>query len=119
MDVLFYSDLLYIADLKAVFKPLIEVVKEVGVKHIVFLSVQGAEKQSYIPHHKIEKLIVESQIPYTFIRPAYFMQNFITTLGKDIDLFSIVLQLSLKSFWEGRRMYYLKNVSLIKHRIDE
>lgn len=73
-----------IADVKAVFKPLVDAAKEVGVKHIVFLSVQGVENQSYIPHHKIERLIVESDIPYTFLRPAYFMQNFTTTLRKDI-----------------------------------
>ena len=84
IDVLFLLRPPNIADVKAVFKPLIEVAKEVGVKHIVFLSVQGAEKQSYIPHHKIEKLILESRISYTFLRPAYFMQNFSTTLRKDI-----------------------------------
>ncbi|ADR21320.1 NAD(P)-dependent oxidoreductase [Marivirga tractuosa] len=84
IDVLFLLRPPNIADVKAVFKPLIVAAKEANVKHIVFLSVQGAEKQSYIPHHKIEKLIVESEIPYTFLRPAYFMQNFITTLRKDI-----------------------------------
>ncbi len=66
------------------FKPIIDTCKESGVKHIVFLSVQGVEKSKIIPHHKIEKLIVDSKIPYTFLRPAYFMQNFTTTLHKDI-----------------------------------
>lgn len=84
IDVLFLLRPPNIADVKAVFKPLIEAAKIAGLKHIVFLSVQGAEKQSYIPHHKIEKLIMESEIPYTFLRPAYIMQNFITTLRKDI-----------------------------------
>jgi nucleoside-diphosphate-sugar epimerase len=46
--------------------------------------VQGVEKSKIIPHHKIEKLIVESKIPYTFLRPAYFMQNFTTTLHTDL-----------------------------------
>jgi len=54
------------------------------VEHIVFLSVQGVEKSKIIPHHKIEKLIVESKIPFTFLRPAYFMQNFTTNLHKDL-----------------------------------
>jgi len=84
IDVFFLLRPPNIADVNAVFKPLIDAAKEVKVKHIVFLSVQGAEKQSYIPHHKIEKLILQSEIPYTFLRPAYFMQNFITTLRKDI-----------------------------------
>lgn len=37
-----------------------------------------------IPHQKIERLIVESGIPYTFLRPAYFMQNFTGNLQNDL-----------------------------------
>ncbi len=73
-----------ISDTETYFKPLINFAKQGGIQHIVFLSVQGVEKSSIIPHHKIEKLIVESKIPYTFLRPAYFMQNFTTTLRKDL-----------------------------------
>ncbi len=73
-----------ISDVKKYFKPLIETAKKVGVKHIVFLSVQGVEKSTIIPHHKIEKLIVNSGIPYTFLRPAYFMQNFMGNLHTDL-----------------------------------
>ena len=57
---------------------------ECSISHIVFLSVQGVEKSKIIPHHKIEKLILESKIGYTFLRPAYFMQNFTTTLRHDL-----------------------------------
>jgi uncharacterized protein YbjT (DUF2867 family) len=73
-----------ISDSQKYFKPLIEVAQKCEVKHIVFLSVQGVEKSSIIPHHKIEKMIIESGIPYTFLRPAYFMQNFTTTLHDDL-----------------------------------
>jgi uncharacterized protein YbjT (DUF2867 family) len=73
-----------ISDTKKYFKPLIDAAKEKRVEHIIFLSVQGVEKSTIIPHHKIEKLIVESGIPYTFLRPAYFMQNFSTTLRHDL-----------------------------------
>jgi hypothetical protein len=66
------------------FKPIIDTCKDKAVKHIIFLSVQGVEKSKIIPHHKIEKLIVDSKIPYTFLRPAYFMQNFTTTLRNDL-----------------------------------
>lgn len=83
-DILFLLRPPQISDVKKYFKPLIDTCKDVDVKHIVFLSVQGVEKSTVIPHHKIEKLIVESEIPYTFLRPAYFMQNFTTTLRKDI-----------------------------------
>jgi len=73
-----------ISEVEKFFKPLINTCKEKCVKHIVFLSVQGVEKSKIIPHHKIEKLIVDSKIPYTFLRPAYFMQNFTTTLRNDL-----------------------------------
>jgi len=73
-----------ISEVEKYFKPIIQTCKDVGVKHIVFLSVQGVEKSKIIPHHKIEKLIVESKIKYTFLRPAYFMQNFTTTLRNDL-----------------------------------
>lgn len=83
-DALFLLRPPQLADVKKYFKPLIEVAVAANVKHIVFLSVQGAPKNPIIPHHKIEKLIVRSGIPYTFLRPAYFMQNFTTTLHKDL-----------------------------------
>jgi len=73
-----------LTDIARYFEPLIASAKKNRVQHIVFLSVQGAEKSSVIPHHKIEKRIKDSGIPYTFIRPAYFMQNFTTTLLEDI-----------------------------------
>jgi len=55
-----------------------------GVKHIVFLSVQGAERNRFIPHHKIERRLMASGVPYTFLRPAYFMQNFTSTLHDEL-----------------------------------
>lgn len=73
-----------ISDTEKYFKPLIEVARKVGIKHIIFLSVQGVEKSTIIPHHKIEKLIVDSNISYTFLRPAYFMQNFLGNLHSDL-----------------------------------
>ncbi len=83
-DILFLLRPPQISDTEKYFEPLIESAKAQKVKHIIFLSVQGVEKSSIIPHHKIEKMIVESCIPYTFLRPAYFMQNFTTTLHPDI-----------------------------------
>jgi len=83
-DVLFLLRPPQISDVKKYFVPLIETAKQSSIKHIVFLSVQGVENSKIIPHHKIEKLIVDSKIPYTFLRPAYFMQNFTTTLRNDL-----------------------------------
>jgi uncharacterized protein YbjT (DUF2867 family) len=84
IDVLFLLRPPPIADVEKYFRPLVEASVKQGVRHIVFLSVQGADKSKLIPHHKIEKLIIAAGIPYTFLRPAYFMQNFSTTLRNDI-----------------------------------
>lgn len=84
MDLLFLLRPPQISNAQKYFAPLIEVAKQASLKHIVFLSVQGVEDSKIIPHHTIEKLIVDSKIPYTFLRPAYFMQNFTTTLRNDL-----------------------------------
>jgi uncharacterized protein YbjT (DUF2867 family) len=83
-DLLFLLRPPQISDIKKYFAPLIETAKKSSIKHIVFLSVQGVENSKIIPHHKIEKLIVDSKLPYTFLQPAYFMQNFTSTLRNDL-----------------------------------
>lgn len=74
-----------IAEVEKYFRPLLVAAKNKGVKEIVFLSVQGVERSSIIPHYKIEKLIEELGFDYIFLRPSYFMQNLTTTLLKDIQ----------------------------------
>ena len=83
-DILFLLLPPQISAVEKYFTPIIDTCIGKGVKHIVFLSVQGVEKSKIIPHHKIEKIIVDSKIPYTFLRPAYFMQNFTTMLSNDL-----------------------------------
>lgn len=74
----------HITDVQGIFKPFIDACKEVNVRQIVFLSLLGIEKNPFPPHYKIEKEIVKSRIPYTFIRPSFFMQNLSTTHVADI-----------------------------------
>jgi uncharacterized protein YbjT (DUF2867 family) len=61
---------------------LVNEAKKVGVKYIVKQSVLGADaKPGTTPsrlHRQAEKIIEESEIPFTFLRPNFFMQNFIT-----------------------------------------
>jgi uncharacterized protein YbjT (DUF2867 family) len=61
---------------------LVNEAKKVGVKYIVKQSVLGADaKPGTTPsrlHRQAEKIIEESKIPFTFLRPNFFMQNFIT-----------------------------------------
>lgn len=73
-----------ISKIHAYFKPLLKAISKSTVRQLLFLSGQGAEQSSMIPHHKIESLVKAYGIPYVFLRPSYFMQNLTTTLYKDI-----------------------------------
>ncbi len=84
VDILFLLRPPHISDVKAVFEPLLIAAQSSGIKKVVFLSVQGVEKSSIIPHYKIEALIKELNFEYIFVRPSYFMQNLTTTLLPDI-----------------------------------
>jgi len=66
------------------FGDLIESAAQHGVTHIVFLSVQGAERNCLIPHHRTEQRLRSSGVPCTLLRPAYFMQNFTSTLRDEL-----------------------------------
>ena len=65
--------------------------KKAGVKHIVKLSNMelGADAEAtllpLIWHRQAEKIVVELGIPYTFVRPSVFMQNFINIYGPTIQ----------------------------------
>lgn len=74
----------HISDVSECFSPLLEKIKQKGITEVVFLSVQGADFSSMIPHNKIEKLIQKFRLNYIFLRPSYFMQNITTTLLSDI-----------------------------------
>ena len=64
--------------------PALAAAKRAGVKHIVFLSLQGAESSSIVPHAKIEKWLRASGLSWTFLRPSFFMQNLSTTHVSEI-----------------------------------
>jgi uncharacterized protein YbjT (DUF2867 family) len=84
VDILFLLRPPHISKVDIFFRPLLNSAKKNGIKNLVFLSVQGAEKNRVIPHNKIEHLIVEFGFNYIFVRPSYFMQNLTTTLLSEI-----------------------------------
>ncbi|MFW5784892.1 MAG: SDR family oxidoreductase [Chitinispirillaceae bacterium] len=84
VDKIFFIRPPSISDVKKYIAPFIRCAADTKVKHIVFMSLQGVEKNSFVPHHAIEKCIVESEIPYTFLRPSFFMQNLSTTHREEI-----------------------------------
>lgn len=56
-------------------RPFIEACQQAGVQQLVFLSLQGVEQNTFTPHAKIEGIIRRVGVPYTFLRPSFFMQN--------------------------------------------
>lgn len=60
-------------------KNVADAAKSEGVKHILYSSVGGAERQTKLPHFdvkfEIEKYIKSLGITYTIIRPVFFMDN--------------------------------------------
>jgi uncharacterized protein YbjT (DUF2867 family) len=55
--------------------------KKAGIRHIVKQSVMGADLEADVGtmrlHRQVEDIIEQSGIPFTFLRPNEFMQNFI------------------------------------------
>ncbi|MDP8942353.1 MAG: SDR family oxidoreductase, partial [Thermoproteota archaeon] len=62
--------------------------KKAGIRHIVKQSIMGADLQADVEamrlHRQAEKIIEESGIPYSFLRPNEFMQGFINFQGPTI-----------------------------------
>jgi uncharacterized protein YbjT (DUF2867 family) len=55
VDVLFLLRPPQISEVDKFFRPLLVAAKANGIRNVIFLSVQGAEKSKVIPHNKIEK----------------------------------------------------------------
>jgi len=66
-------------------RPAIDYAAAVGMQHIVFLSLLGAEKNRIVPHAKVEALLQAGSVPYTLLRSGFFMQNLSTTHRQDIQ----------------------------------
>ena len=56
--------------------PFIEEARKKGIEHIASLTAFGAEKDDHFMLRILEKNIEASGIPYTHVRPNWFMQNF-------------------------------------------
>lgn len=84
MDKLFLLRPPQVSDVDKYIKPVILAAKQAGITQIVFLSLQGVENNKITPHYKIEQLILQAKLPYTFLRPSFFMQNLSTTHRQEI-----------------------------------
>lgn len=63
---------------------LIDRAAEAGVEHVVFLSVIGADTQTWVPHHDVEQHLLRSKLAWTFLRAGFFAQNLADAYREDI-----------------------------------
>ncbi len=64
-------------------RPLIEAIEESSVQHIVHLSAMGTEERPDFSLRKVERLVEATGIPYTHLRPNFFMQVYSTGALRD------------------------------------
>jgi uncharacterized protein YbjT (DUF2867 family) len=64
--------------------PAVAAARNAGVRHVVFLSLQGAEKNRLVPHATVEEWLRSSGLQWTFVRASFFHQNLSTTHAADI-----------------------------------
>ncbi len=73
-----------ISNVKDTLNVLVDVARDRGVEHVVFLSVIGADRTRYIPHYAVERHLERSGVPYTFLRAGFFAQNLSDAYRADI-----------------------------------
>jgi uncharacterized protein YbjT (DUF2867 family) len=67
--------------------PFIHAAERAGCRHVVYVSVFGADRARFIPHHTVEAALRDSAMSATVLRCSFFMQNLhraISTHGVDI-----------------------------------
>ncbi|ADL53565.1 NmrA family NAD(P)-binding protein [Clostridium cellulovorans] len=73
-------------DVKEHVFPFIDKAKQMGVLQIIFISILGIDKNPLAQHRRIEKYLKEIEVPYTIIRPSYFMQKLNTMYRHEIKV---------------------------------
>lgn len=73
-----------IARVKPTLNRLVDVAAELGAGHVVFSSVQGADTNRVVPHHRVEQHILASGLAWTMLRPGFFAQNLTDAYRADI-----------------------------------
>lgn len=64
-----------VADVRSTLNVLVDRALEAGVEHVAFLSVEGADRQPWVPHHDVEKHLATRGVSATILRPGFFAQN--------------------------------------------
>jgi uncharacterized protein YbjT (DUF2867 family) len=100
--------------------------KKAGIRHIVKHSVMGADLEADVGtfrlHRQAEKIIEQSEIPFTFVRPNEFMQNFVNFHShfiKNNNAFYLPLEDAKVSLVDVRDIAAVAVKSLTEDRSDK
>ncbi len=75
-----------VSDVSRYIFPFLARAESLGVKHIVFVSIVGAERSRIFANHRTENHIKKLSVPTTILRPSLYMQNLSTFHRQDILL---------------------------------
>jgi uncharacterized protein YbjT (DUF2867 family) len=64
------------ANAPALLGPVVTAAKATGVQQIVLISAFGVNHNEQAPMRIVEHLVIDSGVPYTILRPNFFMENF-------------------------------------------
>lgn len=73
-----------LSDVRRDMLPALDAARAAGVRHVVLLSLQGADRNRVVPHARLESWLRDSGLAWTFVRPSFFMENLSTTHASDI-----------------------------------
>lgn len=74
-----------VSDVTRYIFPFLAKAEKIGVKHIVFVSIIGAERNRIYANHRTENHFKKLNIPSTILRPSLYMQNLTTLHRHDIQ----------------------------------
>ncbi|HEY3388974.1 MAG TPA: NmrA family NAD(P)-binding protein [Prolixibacteraceae bacterium] len=74
-----------VVDVSRYIFPFLAKAEQAGVKHIVFISIVGAERNRIFANHRTENHFKKLNIPTTILRPSLYMQNLSTLHRHDIQ----------------------------------
>jgi uncharacterized protein YbjT (DUF2867 family) len=80
-----------VSDVRRGLLPAVAAGRAAGLRHVVFLSLQGADRIPVVPHHAVERWLRGSGLGWTFVRPSFFLQNLSTTHAGDVRRGEIVV----------------------------
>lgn len=66
--------------------PFLYAAQEAGRRHVVYVSVFGADRARFIPHYMVEKVLREGSMTWTVLRCSFFMQNLHRHIPHGVDV---------------------------------